>query len=233
MAVIAHLFTEPVSASGRPVGCTLSFVCDTEVELPSADVINGDVAFTKDSKKDWERIAGAWVESVDYAPLFTAAVKGLVPASGGGTTNYLRADGTFAAPGGGSGVAWREFCLLADSAGVAMTNIGTSFVQVGVNSLRNKVDLTGFADCRIVIGVNKVGSGTQDWKIQYSTDGSTFTDDLTGAVSDAGAAGEKLLVGTFAAIPAGAQADVWIRVVGKSTTAADDPVVKSCKLHVK
>lgn len=133
----------------------------------------------------------------------------------------------------GGGIAWREFCLLADSAGVTMTNIGTAFVQVGANSLRDKVDLTGFANCRVVVGANKVGTGTQDWKIQYSTDGSTFTDDLTGAVSDAGAAGEKLLVGSFAAIPAAAQADVWIRLVGKSTIAGDDPVVKSCKLHVK
>ena len=35
--------------------------------------------------------------------VFTSALKGLVPASGGGTTNFLRADGTWAAPGG-SGV---------------------------------------------------------------------------------------------------------------------------------
>lgn len=34
---------------------------------------------------------------------FTSALKGLVPASGGGTTNFLRADGTWAAPGGGGG----------------------------------------------------------------------------------------------------------------------------------
>jgi len=33
--------------------------------------------------------------------IFTAALKGSVPASGGGTTNFLRADGTWAAPGGG------------------------------------------------------------------------------------------------------------------------------------
>ncbi len=37
---------------------------------------------------------------------FTSTLKGLVPASGGGTTNFLRADGTFATPaGGGGGVA--------------------------------------------------------------------------------------------------------------------------------
>ncbi|MCX7646859.1 MAG: phage tail repeat domain-containing protein, partial [Rhodobacteraceae bacterium] len=35
---------------------------------------------------------------------FTATAKGLAPASGGGTTNFLRADGTWAAPpGGGTG----------------------------------------------------------------------------------------------------------------------------------
>jgi hypothetical protein len=33
--------------------------------------------------------------------VFTSALKGLVPLSGGGTTNFLRADGTWAAPGGG------------------------------------------------------------------------------------------------------------------------------------
>lgn len=34
---------------------------------------------------------------------FSSTLKGLAPASGGGTTNFLRADGTWAAPGGGSG----------------------------------------------------------------------------------------------------------------------------------
>jgi hypothetical protein len=34
---------------------------------------------------------------------FTSADKGLAPASGGGTTNFLRADGTWTAPSGGSG----------------------------------------------------------------------------------------------------------------------------------
>jgi hypothetical protein len=34
---------------------------------------------------------------------FTSTLKGLAPASGGGTANFLRADGTWAAPGGGGG----------------------------------------------------------------------------------------------------------------------------------
>ena len=36
--------------------------------------------------------------------VFTSTEKGLAPLSGGGTTNFLRADGTWAAPGGGGGV---------------------------------------------------------------------------------------------------------------------------------
>lgn len=36
-------------------------------------------------------------------PLFTSTDPGLTPLSGGGTTNFLRADGTWAAPGGGGG----------------------------------------------------------------------------------------------------------------------------------
>ncbi len=36
-------------------------------------------------------------------PLFTTSTGGVAPASGGGTTNFLRADGTWAAPSGGGG----------------------------------------------------------------------------------------------------------------------------------
>jgi len=35
--------------------------------------------------------------------VFTSSLKGLVPASGGGTTTFLRADGTFASPSAGAG----------------------------------------------------------------------------------------------------------------------------------
>jgi hypothetical protein len=38
--------------------------------------------------------------------LFSSSTAGIVPASGGGATNFLRADGTWAAPPGGGGGAW-------------------------------------------------------------------------------------------------------------------------------
>ena len=43
------------------------------------------------------------LNQVASSSLFTATTSGIVPASGGGTTNFLRADGTWAAPPGGGG----------------------------------------------------------------------------------------------------------------------------------
>jgi hypothetical protein len=45
---------------------------------------------------------------------FTSSLKGLVPASGGGTTTFLRADGTFAVPAGGGGVGPDKFQYFTD-----------------------------------------------------------------------------------------------------------------------
>jgi hypothetical protein len=50
---------------------------------------------------DPEDLTGA--QATALLDVFTSGAKGLVPASGGGTTNFLRADGTFAAPAGGGG----------------------------------------------------------------------------------------------------------------------------------
>jgi hypothetical protein len=60
--------------------------------------------------------------------VFTSGAKGLAPASGGGTTNFLRADGTWAAPaGGGSPV------TVQDEGSNITTTLGTlNFVGAGV-----------------------------------------------------------------------------------------------------
>lgn len=39
-------------------------------------------------------------------PVFTSTLNGLAPLSGGGTANFLRADGTWTSPSGGSGLTW-------------------------------------------------------------------------------------------------------------------------------
>ena len=151
----------------------------------------------------------------------------------GGTTNFLRADGTWAAPpsGSGGGVAFREFTYLADGAGITKTNIPTTDTEVGTIANRKKIDLTGFTDCRIQAGINKVGTGTQTWTFQYSLDNSAWTDLVF--VSDAGGAGEHMLTGGWGTLPAAAKADVYIRMVGRSTVNTDDPIVRAAHLQVR
>jgi hypothetical protein len=55
--------------------------------------------------------------------VFTSALQGLVPASGGGTTNFLRADGTFAAPPGG-GTGWTLLVKAADESVSSDATVG-------------------------------------------------------------------------------------------------------------
>lgn len=50
---------------------------------------------------DPEELTGT--QATTLLDVFTSGLKGLVPASGGGTANFLRADGVFAAPPGGGG----------------------------------------------------------------------------------------------------------------------------------
>jgi hypothetical protein len=50
---------------------------------------------------DTEDLTGT--QATTLLDTFTSGAKGLAPASGGGTTNFLRADGTWAAPSGGGG----------------------------------------------------------------------------------------------------------------------------------
>jgi hypothetical protein len=50
---------------------------------------------------DVETLTGT--QATTLLDVFSSTLKGLVPLSGGGTTNFLRADGTWAAPAGGGG----------------------------------------------------------------------------------------------------------------------------------
>ena len=72
-------------------------------------------------------------------PLVTSGDAGLAPASGGGTTNFLRADGTWAAAGGGSPITVQDegsnittalATLNFTGAGVTVTGGATAVVNI-------------------------------------------------------------------------------------------------------
>lgn len=71
--------------------------------------------------------------------VFTSGLNGLVPASGGGTTNFLRADGSFAAPAGGGTVTNSGGNLTANSlvlgAGTTDTKVVAGIISDGVSKV--------------------------------------------------------------------------------------------------
>lgn len=78
--------------------------------------------------------------------VFTSSLKGLVPSSGGGTTNYLRADGTWAAPAG-SGVSSTS---AAETSADSVNNTEANILEIGPITVASgqKVCLLGF--CEVV-----------------------------------------------------------------------------------
>ena len=80
---------------------------------------------------------------------FTSTVSGCVPASGGGTSNFLRADGTFSVPSG-SGIGTVTSATIAAGTGISVsgtctiTSTGTCTVaNTGVTSVASGTGLTG------------------------------------------------------------------------------------------
>ncbi|MEZ5923919.1 MAG: DUF2793 domain-containing protein [Hyphomicrobiaceae bacterium] len=83
---------------------------------------------------------------------FTSALKGLAPASGGGTTNFLRADGAWAAPPSGGGEPNTASNVNVGGVGVFKQKSGvdlefrginavSSRITVGLDSVNNEIDL--------------------------------------------------------------------------------------------
>lgn len=93
-----------VSASGAT--WTIDSGAVTEAKIASQSVSNTKLAEMAPSTFKGNPTTGTTegpsdmtaAQAAAILPVFTSSLKGLVPSSGGGTTNFLRADGTFAAP---------------------------------------------------------------------------------------------------------------------------------------
>lgn len=109
-----------------------------------------------------------------------------------------------------------------------LTNVGNNYDQTaparGLGMAL--IDFTNVGNVEFVLGVNKVGTGTQSWQLWNETDGEQI-----GVLNDDGATGNKILSGTIPAanLPTGTK---QVRVRCKSTTAADDPVYYGASLKI-
>ena len=131
--------------------------------------------------------------------VFSSTLKGLVPASGGGTTNFLRADGTWAAPAGsgvsGSGTAntitkWTGASTLGNS---AITDTGTQIGLLGTTTFSTAAALPASTGGTLFIADDFTsptaariffGDGT-GWSMHFSRRNTSVTTDLV-TITDAG-----------------------------------------------
>lgn len=115
---------------------------------------------------------------------FSSTLKGLVPASGGGTTNFLRADGTWAAPSGGLGT-------VTSVAALTLGTTGTDLSSTVANSTTTPV-----------ITLNVPTASATNRGALSSTDWSTFNN-KQGAITltTTGTSGAATLVGNTLNIP--------------------------------
>jgi hypothetical protein len=110
------------------------------------------------------------------------------------------------------------------------TNIGSSFINVytGNAGEGQLVDFFGMKEYRLVVSVNKVGTGTQDAGIMDVTNAANVV-----SVADAGAAGEHTLDSGWIALAAWMTGQVIVKPVAKSSVAADDPVYRQFALYLR
>jgi hypothetical protein len=161
---------------------------------------------------------------------FTSSLKGLAPASGGGTSNFLRADGTWAAPtgGGGGGGGVLRVTFYAGSS-IAWTNMpAAATIFAGNTAYIQEADLTNYTECRLL--VNKTGVAAQAaaiLELEYST---TFTQ-TAASYSQIGTTAASVTVDVqnqyrdsgWKTLATGAKADVFLTIIGVGGNGTIDP----------
>jgi hypothetical protein len=86
---------------------------------------------------------------------FTSSLSGAAPASGGGTTNFLRADGTWAAPG--SGATWQKDLYV-----ITSTNVTNQYLDLSYVALTNSINFM------IEGAATQVEGSSYDYTVSYT-----------------------------------------------------------------
>ena len=124
------------------------------------------------------------------------------------------------------------YTFFGPGAAITKTNIGTAYVNipVGLSGERVVVDFTGCTQFRFMLNANLIGTG--QWGARCVRDGDS---EVLIEQANLGAAGERELDSDWQNLPAAflGQGLTFLRVQGKSTTAADDPVFRRCQLGLR
>lgn len=124
------------------------------------------------------------------------------------------------------------YTFFGPGAAITKTNIGTSYVNIapGLNGERIVVDFTGCTQFRFLLNANLIGAGQWGARCVRDSDNEVLIEQ-----ANLGAAGERELDSDWQNLPAAflGQGLMFLRVQGKSQTAADDPVFRRCELGLR
>lgn len=173
--------------------------------------------------------------------VFASGTKGLVPASGGGTSNFLRADGTFAAPPGGGGGAGQLIVPICAStaANATWTNMPAAETFLfGSHRHVTKVDLTNYTQVRLVVNKQTTAGAASSvifvkYRTAFDTTVGNYSAIGTSAVQVAVNVTNTVLVTSWVDLVAGAKADVFVAVAGSGGDGALDPAFGTISLEFK
>ena len=113
----------------------------------------------------------------------------------------------------------------------AWTNMPAAETEFrGIAHIRTKVDLTNASQSRVTVRIGNAPIANAKIKVQYSTDESTWVD-LCSVTMPATAFTTN--IGAWTDAPAGAKADVFLRIVGIDGDGVVDPSFGLITLQVK
>lgn len=113
---------------------------------------------------------------------------------------------------------------------ITKTNIPAAYANVYIGNAGEGqlVDFSTFKQYRLVIAVNKIGTGTHDSGLMDVTNVANVV-----AISDAAAAGEKTLDSGWTDLPAWASGEKILKPVARDSLATGDPVYHQFALYLR
>ena len=152
----------------------------------SGDVTGSGTSSISTSLNNTQNVAITWVSVQTFnggiiGPAFTSVAAGLTPASGGGTTNFLRADGTWAPTGGGGGtltprvavadanysVVATQDVIVAYTSITAARTVALDAASVAAGQQITIIDESGNVSSTNTITVNRAGSDLIEGQTSY------------------------------------------------------------------
>lgn len=133
-------------------------------------------------------------------------------------------------PASGSVSYYNHITLITNHSPNAWTNMPAAATEFGSHTrTRQKVILTNAVDARLTLSVSTAGTAASILYVQYSPDGTTWTD--LGISAPVNTVGDK--VSAFVAVPTAAKGDVFLRIMGSGGDGVIDPIFGTIGIGVR